>query len=77
MSREPSRSVRAFRHALEGKRMFCTFGLKGRLFLREGRTAWALPLMGKALADAAGKAPEEYTDMQKKTAEERKAVSSK
>jgi hypothetical protein len=33
--------------------------------------------MGKALADAAGKAPEEYTDMQKKTAEERKAVSSK
>ena len=46
--------------ALAIKPMFWTFELEARLLHRAGRTAEALPLVAKAIADAKGKAPQEY-----------------
>lgn len=41
---------------------FWTYELKARLLHRAGRTGEALPLLDRAMADARGKAPQEYID---------------
>jgi hypothetical protein len=48
--------------ALAGKPDFWTYELKARVLQRAGRTAEALPLLDQAMADARGKAPQEYID---------------
>jgi tetratricopeptide (TPR) repeat protein len=48
--------------AMAGKPSFWTFELKARVLHRAGRTTEALPLLDQAMADARGKAPQEYID---------------
>ena len=48
--------------ALAGKPDFWTYELKARVLQRDGRTAEALPLLDKAMADAKGRTPQEYID---------------
>lgn len=48
--------------AMAGKPSFWTFELLARVLQRAGRTAEALPLLDRAMADARGKAPQEYID---------------
>jgi hypothetical protein len=49
---------------------FWRYELKARLLQRAGRTAEAVPLMEQAMADAKGKAPQEYVDGLAKTVAE-------
>jgi hypothetical protein len=48
--------------AMAGKPGFWTFELKARVLHRAGRIPEALPLLDQAMADARGKAPQEYID---------------
>ncbi len=48
--------------AMAQKPNFWTFEMRARLLHRAGRTAESLPLLDRAMADAAGKAPQEYID---------------
>jgi len=56
--------------AVAAKPMFWTYEVKARVLQREGRTAEALALLDKAMADATGKTPAEYIDELRATAAE-------
>ena len=63
--------------AMTLKPNFWTFEMKARLLHRAGRTAEGLPLLDRAMADAAGKAPQEYIDGLAKVKKEWEAAAAK